>query len=139
MSKGSLNEAHEAFNHACDEHVERYGRTDRVYISGRMSGVAREEYLQTFKTAEKLLRKKRFVHIVNPIRVWVCRWPWMWLFLAGVTSEHTAYTLVLLYDLWLLSRCDTIYMMPGWRESRGANIEYHFASLFEKNIITKID
>ena len=114
-------------------------RREKVYISGRMSGVPREEYLQMFRNAEKLLRKEGFVRIVNPVRVWVCRWHWLWRILAGITSENTIYTLVLLYDLWLLSRCDTIYMMPGWSESRGANIEYQFASFFEKNIITKID
>ena len=114
-------------------------RRDKVYISGRMSGVQREEYLQMFRNAEKLLRKEGFVRIVNPIRVWMCRWQWLWKILAGITSENTIYTLVLLYDLWMLSRCDTIYMMPGWGDSRGANIEYQFASFFEKNIITKID
>ena len=114
-------------------------KTDKVYISGRMSGVAREEYLAQFRDAETKLRKHGFTRIANPIRVWVCRWPWMWKIFVGITSEHTAYTLVLLYDLWLLSRCDTIYMMPGWRESRGARIENFFAGYYDKNMITTLD
>jgi hypothetical protein len=40
------------------------------------------------------------------------------------------YRLTLLYDLWHLSRCTHIYKMPGWQQSRGANIEscwaFHF-------------
>lgn len=48
----------------------------------------------------------------------------------SVFGKEWAYRLVLLYDLWLLLRCDLIYKIPGWRESRGANIEsciaFHF-------------
>lgn len=102
----------------------------RVYISGPMSNLNREQYLELFRRAEQSLRAQGYTKVVNPIRVWACRWSWLWKVLTGVTSEHTAYTLVLLYDLWLLSRCDLIYKLPGWKESRGANIEscvaYHF-------------
>ena len=102
----------------------------RVYISGPMSNLTSEQYMELFRRAEQSLRAQGYTKVVNPIRVWVCRWPWLWKVLTGVTSEHTAYTLVLMYDLWLLSRCDLIYKLPGWRESRGANIEscvaFHF-------------
>lgn len=102
----------------------------RVYISGPMSNLTREQYLELFRRAEQSLRAQGYTKVVNPIRVWACRWPWLWKVLTYITSEHTAYTLVLLYDLWLLSRCDLIYKLPGWQESRGANIEscvaYHF-------------
>ena len=95
-----------------------------------MSGLEREQYLELFGRAEQSLRSQGYTKVVNPICVWACRWPWLWKVLTGVTSEHTAYTLVLLYDLWLLSRCDQIYKLPGWRDSKGANIEscvaYHF-------------
>ena len=109
-----------------------------------MSGLEREQYLELFRRAEQSLRSQGYTMIVNPIRVWVCRWPWLWKVLTGVTSEHTAYTLVLLYDLWLLSRCDQIYKLPGWRDSRGANIEscvaYHFKILpVPQTDIKKID
>ena len=122
MIKESLNEARREFDKACDEHIERYGRNARVYISGPMSGLKREQYMEMFRRAEQSLRDRGYQRIVNPIRVWACRWPWLY--------RIVGYRLTLLYDLWLLTRCDLIYKIPGWKESRGANIEscmaYHF-------------
>ena len=87
-----------------------------------MSGVPREQYLEMFRRAEQSLRDRGYERIVNPIRVWACRWPWLY--------RIVGYRLTLLYDLWLLTCCDMIYKIPGWQESRGANIEscvaYHF-------------
>ena len=94
----------------------------RIYISGPMSGVPRQQYLEMFRRAEQSLRSQGYTKVVNPIRVWACRWPWLY--------KIVGYRLTLLYDLWLLTRCDLIYKIPGWRDSRGANIEscvaYHF-------------
>ena len=122
MSKESLNEARREFDKACDEHIQRHSINARVYISGPMSNLTREQYLKLFRRAEQSLRDQGFRKIVNPIRVWACRWPWLY--------RIIGYRLTLLYDLWLLMRCDQIYKLPGWRDSRGANIEscvaYHF-------------
>lgn len=97
-------------------------KTKKVYISGQISGLEREAYMARFAKAESLLRDGGY-RVVNPTRVWVCRCERLWKFLAWRTSEHTIYALTLLYDLWLLMRCDLIYKIPGWRESHGANIE----------------
>ena len=79
----------------------------RVYISGAMSGVAREHYLARFDMAERILKNEGW-RVVNPARLAPCRWPWLYRLLG--------YRLTLLYDLW--------------QQSRGANIEscwaYHF-------------
>ena len=97
-------------------------KTKRVYISGGMTGIPREQYIELFRRAEESLRAQGYHKIVNPIRVWACRWPWLY--------KVIGYRLTLLYDLWLLMRCDQIYKLPGWRDSKGANIEscvaYHF-------------
>ena len=97
-------------------------KTKRVYISGGMTGIPREQYIELFRRAEESLRAQGYRKIVNPIRVWACRWPWLY--------RIVGYRLTLLYDLWLLMRCDHIYKLPGWRDSKGANIEscvaYHF-------------
>lgn len=97
-------------------------KTKRVYISGGMTGIPREQYIELFRRAEESLRAQGYRKIVNPIRVWACRWPWLY--------KVIGYRLTLLYDLWLLMRCDQIYKLPGWRDSRGANIEscvaFHF-------------
>ena len=86
----------------------------RIYISGPITGLKREEYMGNFRKAEELLRKDGY-HTVNPTRKPPCRWPWLY--------RIMGYRATLLYDLWLLLRCDYIYKMPGWKESRGAQIE----------------
>ena len=87
-----------------------------------MSNLSRDQYMELFRRAEQSLHSQGYTKIVNPIRVWACRWPWLY--------RIVGYRLTLLYDLWLLMRCDLIYKLPGWRDSRGANIEscvaYHF-------------
>ena len=122
MTDERPNEAKREFEKACDEHVARHGRNARVYISGPMSNLSREQYLELFRRAEQSLRAQGYRKIVNPIRVWACRWPWLY--------RIVGYRLTLLYDLWLLMRCDQIYKLPGWRDSKGANIEscvaFHF-------------
>ena len=91
----------------------------RIYISGPMSGLTRKEYLRNFRDAEKELRAKGYTRIVNPIRVWVCRWPWLY--------RLVGYRLTLWYDIQLLKRCDAIYLMNGWYDSKGASREYFVA------------
>ena len=129
-NKERLNEARREFDKACDEHIARHGRNAKVYISGGMSGIPREQYMELFRRAEQSLRSQGYRKIVNPIRVWACRWPWLYRMMERVLGCDTAYYSTLLYDLWLLRRCDMIYKLPGWRDSRGANIEscvaYHF-------------
>ena len=95
----------------------------KVYISGQMSGLPREEYLARFAKAESLLRQEGFA-VVNPARLLPSRWPWLY--------RLMGYRLTLLYDLWRLSRCDLIYKIPGWKESHGANIESCWA--YHQNI-----
>ena len=86
----------------------------KVYISGRISDLPREQYMTMFRIAEQMLRKKDY-EPVNPTRFFMCKYIWLYRLLG--------YRLTLLYDLWRLMRCDLIYKLPGWQQSRGANIE----------------
>ena len=83
-----------------------------------MSKLPREEYMAHFAKAEKELCDAGYA-TVNPARFLVCKYEWLYRLLG--------YRLTLLYDLWRLSRCDLIYKIPGWRESRGAQIESAWA------------
>ena len=95
----------------------------KVYISGQMSGIPREEYLARFAKAEELLRGEGY-DVVNPAKLLPSRWPWLY--------RLMGYKLTLMYDLWQLSKCDLIYKIPGWKESHGANIESCWA--YHQNI-----
>ena len=101
----------------------------KIYISGAMSDVPREHYLERFALAERKLRELGYDNVVNPCRVWACRWPWLY--------RLVGYRLTLLYDLWLLMRCQRIYKIPGWKASRGANIESAVAFNFNLFLIGK--
>lgn len=95
----------------------------RVYISGQMTGLSREEYLARFAKAEELLKEQGYT-VVNPTKFFICRHLWAY--------RIVGYVGALLYDLWRLNQCDLIYKMPGWKQSRGANIESCWA--FHQNI-----
>ena len=83
-----------------------------------MSALERNEYLKRFARAEALLTERGY-KVVNPSKFLFCRWPWLY--------RLIGYNAALCYDLWRLSRCDSIYLLPGWRESRGASVESFFA------------
>ena len=86
------------------------------------TGKVSAENLLLFWKAEDLLRDHGYDDVVNPVRVWACKFPWLY--------RLVGYRLTLLYDIWLLMRCTHIYKLPRWQQSRGANIEscvaYHF-------------
>ena len=103
--------------------------TERIYISGPMTGLTREQYAERFMLAEAMLRRNGYTKIINPIRVWSCRFRWLfWI---------VGYRLTLLYDLFQLTRCHRIYKMPGWKKSRGAQIESCVAYHFGQYTLTK--
>lgn len=107
----------------------------KVYLSGRISDLPREQYMAYFQKAEELLTKEGF-NVVNPTKFIMCKHLWIY--------KIIGYSLTLLYDLWRLMRCDLIYKIPGWQQSRGANIEscvaYHFKVWpMRKDIAKKID
>lgn len=86
----------------------------KVYISGPMTGLPRRVYMLRFAYAERILQRIGF-RVCNPAMSLICRWPWLY--------RVVGYRLTLLYDLWLLRRCQYIYLMPGWESSNGARLE----------------
>jgi hypothetical protein len=99
----------------------------RLYLSGPMTDKATGEVsdanIEAFIKAFHYIRQNTPYRIVNPTSVWMCRYPWMYRLLRRLVGSEWAYRLVLLYDLILLMRSDYIYKIPGWQQSRGANIE----------------
>lgn len=98
----------------------------KVYLSGPMTGHDKEEVRQKFAENEAELRRYGY-KVVNPCRVWSYRYRWLY--------RLVGYRLTLLYDLWLLSRCDAIYQMPGGYFSSGCNIEWEWEQQFNMKIL----
>lgn len=96
-------------------------KKEKVYLSGKISGRERADYLKDFEDAETLARSYGY-EVCNPTKALPCRFLWIYRLLG--------YTIVLLYDLWLLSRCDYIYMIDGWESSKGATLELTAAGTF---------
>ncbi len=104
-------------------------KKQRIYISGKMSdadAAAMAQNVEQFHRCAALLRAAG-CRPVNPANVWACRHLWLYRLLERLLGKDGAYRLVLVYDLWLLSRSDGLCLIDGWRDSRGARIEEHFA------------
>ncbi len=97
-------------------------KKEKVYISGPMSHLSREEYLARFAYVEQLLRADGY-DVVNPARLAPSRWPWLY--------KLMGYKLTLLYDIWWMLRCDYMHSMPCNVESKGAAVEFAFANTFD--------
>lgn len=100
-----------------------------------MTGLPRDVYFAHFRKAEEMLKKEGF-RTCNPARFLMCRWPWLY--------KLIGYNLTLCIDIYMMTRCDLIYKMPGWKDSHGANIEscaaYHLGVWpVEKGLREKID
>ena len=109
----------------------------KIYISGPMTGIEPREYRRRFREAERILRLHGY-GVINPCRVWACRWPWIYRAMEWVLGKRLAYAAALCYDLLLLmTRADGIVMLPGWQASRGAQIENYVACHFPMMGISK--
>lgn len=84
----------------------------RIYISGQIAGFDRNERRKAFYEKEMYLRKSGY-EVLNP-------------FNNGVDEDSSRYD-HMRADIKMLLRCDAIYMMKGWKDSRGAVTEHTVA------------
>lgn len=82
----------------------------KVYISGAISGV--KDYEKEFSKAEEDLKAKGY-ETVNP-----CTLP---------HDHDKSYAAFMKEDIKELLKCDAIYMLDGWEDSRGASTEHSIA------------
>lgn len=78
----------------------------RVYIAGKISGLNYEEVCDKFEKAEKKL--KNFGIVINPCKI---------------VPEECDWDTAMDICLSALAKCDTIYLLTDWKESKGARIE----------------
>lgn len=86
----------------------------KIYISGKITGDS--GYIEKFKAAEKEVRQQyKGCEIINPAVI------------MQTMPESTTHGEYMKISLCLLDMCDSIYMLPDWKESKGANMEYRRA------------
>lgn len=84
----------------------------RIYISRPVTGT--DDYIYRFSKAEKILEESGY-SVVNPVKV------------NAQLPEDTTYRQYMEVSLAMLGTCDAVYMMDGWKESKGAKLEYAYA------------
>jgi hypothetical protein len=88
--------------------------TLRVYISG---SITRDpDYRAHFARAEEKLRRQR-LHVFNPAK--------------NEPDPDRTWTDYMKYDIRQLLTCSAIYMLKGWRRSKGARLEYRIAKALD--------
>lgn len=80
----------------------------KIYISGPITGVP--GYMEKFESAEKKLKAEGHT-VVNPARV------------NAALPEGTTHKEYMMTAIAMLDMCDTIFMMAGWQQSKGCNME----------------
>lgn len=91
----------------------------KVYISGPITG--HEDYMHHFSAATDRLSKAGYI-VYNPAAA------------NSMMPPETDYEEYMAIAMTMLSFCDTIYMLQGWQESKGANREYGYALAKHLNI-----
>ena len=87
----------------------------KIYISGKITGLDREEYLAKFDLAEKRLISEGY-DVVNPART-----------NDTLPAKSTTYQQFMDMSMLMLSMCDGIYMLNDWGDSPGARSEKEWA------------
>jgi hypothetical protein len=99
----------------------------RIYISGKITGT--NDYMRRFQNAEDGLYIMFYNNglagngVVNPAKV-LAQMP--------DTLSHNEYMKL---SICMLSMCDTICMLKGWEDSKGAQKEYQYAKANNYKII----
>ena len=92
-----------------------------IYISGRVSGTS--DARERFRRVEQRLRLQGW-RVINPVRK-----------TAHMNPAVTLWTEYMRVCLRLLTRCDAIYLMRGWRQSKGATVEQRLAVDLDLDIV----
>lgn len=91
-----------------------------IYISGKISGLSRPEYMEHFSKAENELKMQGMIPL-NPARV------------CDSMPSGLPWELYMNISIELLCMANKIFILDGWETSQGATIEraYAMASNYE--------
>lgn len=96
-----------------------------IYISGKITGT--EDYEDRFGKAEMELRSRGF-NVLNPVKAG----KWLERYLAPKSPTWVEY---MKQDIKAMMLADCIYMLKGYRESKGARLELFLAKVLKYEII----
>ncbi|MBQ2395648.1 MAG: DUF4406 domain-containing protein [Bacteroidales bacterium] len=92
----------------------------KIYISGPITGT--KDYMSRFSTAHLSLARQGY-SVVNPAMV------------NAMLPEDTTYDEYMAMSFAMLDMCDSVYMLDGWQNSKGAKMEFERAVKNGLNII----
>lgn len=84
----------------------------RVYISGPITGT--DDYMERFKKAEEYLRQKGF-EVINPAKV-------------NGQMPELKWDEYMQMSMTMLRMAEMIFMLKGWKNSKGACLEHDVAT-----------
>lgn len=92
----------------------------KIYISGPMAGYPEHNIPAFLKAEERLKHNDPEIVILNPGR--------------KIQSKEITPAECMDIDLAMIRASDAIYMLEGWKSSKGAKVEYYYAVYLGLNI-----
>jgi hypothetical protein len=96
--------------------VDIHAVNKKLYISGPMTDY-KDNNKPAFNKAEHSISKLGYI-VVNPARV----------------CNKLSWVEYLIHDIKKLVDCGTMYMLKGWKKSKGATLEHHIAKELDMEI-----
>lgn len=100
----------------------------KIYIAGKITGLVYEDALRAFAGAADELRRCGH-EPVNPMAE-------IERILGGRATKDPNWKACMSYVLPILMRCDAIYLLETWKDSKGARLEKHIAEELGMMIVT---
>lgn len=96
-----------------------------IYLSGKITGT--DDYVSRFSLAEQKLKEQGF-EVLNPVKAgkWLERY---------LTPKVPTWGQYMKQAIKSMMSADYIFMMKGYRESKGARIELFLAKILQYEII----
>jgi hypothetical protein len=92
------------------------------YIAGKVTGLEYRSVCYKFNKAEAMLKSKGY-KVVNPVKI---------------IPQDTQWEKAMEMCLAALSMCDCIYLLPDWKQSRGARQEFREAMNMGMPIVSRM-
>jgi len=92
----------------------------KIYISGKITDLPYEEAYQKFRVSS--LKFKGLFIVINPM-------------LLDHTTHEENWEGYMKVCLTALLKCDFIYMLKDWKDSKGATIEYELAKMLKIKVL----